>query len=765
MDHAHQSAPAGVAVRMSSALVSFREHARRALLFCAGVATWAVLLSPCNLRAADLGDIHGVVHDAEHRPVAAAKVRLKAASSAWSQSTQSSSAGEFAFASVPVGDYLLTVSHGGFATAALHVTVIEGAAPSTHVQLTAGEPTETVTITATATAPATAETFTPNSLVDRQDIQRTPGAEQTNSLAMITDYVPGAYVVHDQLHVRGGHQITWEVDGVAIPNTNIASNLGPQIDPKDIDYMEAERGSYGAAEGDRTYGVFNVVPRTGFERDNTADLMVSGGNLGQTNDYVSVGSHDNNFAYYASVDGNRSDLGLMTPVTQIIHDDEDGYGGFSTLIYNLTADDQLRLVASARRDDYQIPNTPGQVAGDVQREADAFAILSWVRTLSSTTVLTSSLFYHYNRADYDGAQWDYPISATDQRSSSYFGGQESLRVTSGPNTLDAGLYGFGQSDNQFFAAVFNDGGYSPVAQSLRPDGNVVAAWLQDTYQLTQWLTLSAGVRQTHFEGLITENATDPRLGATIKLPGLDWILRGFWGKFYQPPPLETVSGPLLEYAHASALGFLPLHGERDEEYQVGLTIPVGGWTIDLDHFRTQSQNFFDHNPIGNSDIFLPITITGALIEGNELTVRSPRFWARDQVYVTYSNQTADGTGTITGGLTNFAPPTGYYALDHDQRNTLNVGFHADLPWQMYASMNLYFGSGFSNGDAPPSHLPSHGTVDVSVGKEFSRRLTASLTVLNVTDKHLLIDNSLTFDGYHWDYPRQIYGEMHYRFGY
>ena len=42
----------------------------------------------------------------------------------------------------------------------------------------------------------------------------------------------------------------------------------------------------GPTEGDRTYGVFNVVPRTGFERDNEADLTVSGGNFGQTNDYA-----------------------------------------------------------------------------------------------------------------------------------------------------------------------------------------------------------------------------------------------------------------------------------------------------------------------------------------------------------------------------------------------------------------------------------------------------------------------------------------------
>ena len=81
------------------------------------------------------------------------------------------------------------------------------------------------------------------------------------------------------LHMRGGHQVSWLIDGVPIPNTNIASNLGPQIDPKDIDYLEVERGSYDAGYGDRTYGVFNIVPRTGFERDNEAELVTSFGKL------------------------------------------------------------------------------------------------------------------------------------------------------------------------------------------------------------------------------------------------------------------------------------------------------------------------------------------------------------------------------------------------------------------------------------------------------------------------------------------------------
>ena len=199
---------------------------------------------------------------------------------------------------------------------------------------------------------------TPITLVNRQEIERTPGASRSNSMAMITDFVPGAYVTHDQLHIRGGHQTSWLVDGVPVPNTNIASNLGPQFDPKDIDYMEVNRGSYSAEFGDRTYGVFNMVPRSGFER-NQAELVLSAGNFHQTNDQLSFGSHTGDrFAYYASLNGNRSDLGLQPPVANVVHDAVNGYGGFGSFIFNVDPSNQLRLVTSLRKDYYQIPYDP-----------------------------------------------------------------------------------------------------------------------------------------------------------------------------------------------------------------------------------------------------------------------------------------------------------------------------------------------------------------------------------------------------------------------
>ncbi len=723
----------------------------------------ALALTAGPLYAAEAGSVRGVVHDQQHRPLSEVQVRLKSATSDWAQTSVTDARGEFSFMTVPLGDYVLTCSAADFAPSAQSVSVTSGSYPIAHVQLVKGEGMDTLTVTAAAET-TVLNSATPTTVVNRQDIARAPGADRSNSLSMITDFVPGAYVVHDQLHVRGGHQITWAVDGVEIPNTNIASNLGPQIDPKDIDYLEVQRGSYQADQGDRTYGIFNVVPRTGFERSNQAELSVSAGSYGQTNDYFSVGSHTERFAYYASLNANRSDLGIATPVPQVIHDSQYGYGGFSTLIFNATPDDQLRFVFSARHDNYDIPNTPGQLADDAQRETDSFAILSWVRKLSPDAALTSSLFYHQNRADLQAAPGDFPMSTTDQRTSTYLGGEETLRMHFARHEIQAGVTGFSQRDSEAFNVIFNDGSNAPISQLQSPTGSLVAAYIEDTYRPAGWLTFEGGIRQTHFAGGISENAASPRIGVTIRLPGDGWLLRGFWGKYYQAPPLTTLSGPLLEFAQANDLGFIPLHGERDEEYQVGLMIPIHGWTIDVDHFHTAARNFFDHNNIGNSNAFLPLTIDGALIQGNEIAVRSPRMWQVGQFHLAYSNQTADGFGAINGGLTDFSPPAGSFALDHDQRNTANAGFDLNLPHDAFASMSVYYGSGFANGEAPPSHLAGHAEINLSAGKSFGD-WSASLTVLNLFNRHLLVDNSLTFGGVHYNDPRQVYAQIHYKFGY
>jgi len=734
----------------------------RSYLLC-GLFLFAITVS-----ATIFGSIRGVIHDPHHRPVQGVQVALRAQNSDWTKTTVSDDAGEFRFGAVPLGEYNLTITKSGFSQVTQSVVVHSDTEPIVHLQLDVAGVRETVNVSAEPEVAPT-DSVTPTTVVDRRQIERAPGAARTNSLAMITDFVPGSYVVHDQLHVRGGHQVSWLVDGVPVPNTNIASNVGPQFDPKDIDYLEVQRGSYEAEYGDRSYGVFNVVPRTGFERDHQAELITSLGNFYQTNDQINLGSHTQRFAYYASVNANRSDLGLQTPSAQIIHDSANGYGGFGSVIYNVSPANQFRLVTSLRRDYYQIPNTPDQQASgirDGEHETDSFVNFSWVRTFSPGTLLTVSPFYHYNSANYDGGQNNFPISTTDNRASNYAGGQATLSAKVWRNDAQVGFYGFGQHDNQLFGLIFNDGSNPNFRNREIVNGSVEAVFVEDKIKVTPWLNLLGGVRQTHFSGSIVENATSPRAGISLRVPYLNWVLRGFYGQFYQAPPLITASGPLLQFVTSQNLGFIPLRGERDEEHQFGVTIPFRGWSVDIANFRTRAHNFFDHNSVGNSNIFFPVTINGALIRGWETTLRSPRIWNRAQIHLAYSNQVAQGEGSVSGGLTDFSPPTsGFFLLDHDQRNTLSVGGEFRLTWHSFASTNVSYGSGFSDGTNPPHHLPQHTTFDLSLGKDFGERLSASLVALNVANRHLLIDNSVTFGGTHYNNPREIYVELRYRFHY
>ena len=763
----------------------------RRLAFCVYVIQ--VLLFATIVQATVFGKIQGIVHDPQHRPIAGATVIMKSATSAYTETTQTDDEGQFSFAAVTVGDYAVTVSLQGFDTVTQNTTVTSGSAPVLHFQLRLSSVSATTIVSAQADT-ASMDSVTPTTLISRNDVAQTPGADRSNSLQMITDYVPGAYFTHDQLHIRGGHQVSWLIDGVPIPNTNIASNLGPQIDPKDIDYLEVERGSYDASLGDRTYGEFNVVPRSGFERDNEAELVMTLGNWFQTNDQLNFGGHTQKFAYYASINANRSNLGLQTPIGQVFHDAENGYGGFGTFFYNLDAKDQFRLVTQLRKDYYQIPFDPDPNSAfnssglrDGQHETDGFVAFTWVRTINQNLLLTVSPFYHRNTANYRGDPNDTPQAATDDRTSSYAGAQSTFSVNFARNNIQVGFYGFHQNDREFFNLIDNSPSMNPtITDRENPSGGQVAGFIDDRFNVTSWLTLIAGIRPTHFSGAaqadpmvkqVVEDTINPRFGVALRIPRINWVFRAFYGHYYQAPPLNALTGPLLTaIQNGDQLSFSPLHGERDEEHQFGVTIPFRGWTLDADNFQTRANNFFDHNNVGESNIFIPVTIDGALIRGWELTLRSPRIWNRGQFHLAYSNQVATARGAITGGLICFPPtdpacqpPLGYAPLDHDQRNTLNVGFNATLPWQSFASTTVYYGSGFTNGmpnaQFPGAYLPQHTTFDLSVGKHFGERFTASVTALNVANRHLLIDNSLTFGGFHYNDPREIYAELRWRFHY
>ena len=126
-----------------------------------------------------------------------------------------------------------------------------------------------------------------------------------------------------------------------------------------------------------------------------------------------------------------------------------------------------------------------------------------------------------------------------------------------------------------------------------------------------------------------------------------------------------------------------------------------------------------------------------------LTLRSPDILHHGQFHLAYANQIAQATSPITGGLICPVPITeacpsifrrDSAPVDHDQRNTLNLGFNGILPWKTYASANVYYGSGFTNGlygtphaqypgplSAQPHHIRSLARQDLRREIHFFRK--------------------------------------------
>jgi hypothetical protein len=737
-------------------------------------------------------NVHGIVHDPQHRPIVGAKVTLKAADSEFVLEATTNADGEFEMPEAPLGVYRLTVAAKGFETSGQTLTVASGTNPILHIPLAISGTAESVVVHG---ATSTVDTVTPTTLVTSQMIAETPGADRTIGTEMITDYVPGAYMTHDMLHMRGGHQTSWLIDGVEIPNTKIASNVGPQIDPKDIDSMEALRGSYAADLGDRTYGMFNVLPRNGFEFNRDGELVLYGGDLDTGEAQVSFGNHSETTAWYTSLTGYRSNYGLATPVAAIYHDATNSESVFASIIRNQTPKDQLRVDGQYRQDYFDVPYDPSSTdyectsgyycsAGlrDAQSERDSFLIANWVHTISPKALFSVAPFYHFNQSDYNSRPSDYPAATTWDQDSNYGGAQVDGHYDIGWNSFSAGLYSFFQKEDDLFGVTDHTTTPPTIYPNTPANENagLLEFYLADHLRLGQYVTLLGGERFSIYRAELDESATYPRIGATVRIPRLNWVLRGFYGHFFQPAPILTVSSSVLNYASSLPSGenaFTPIPSERDEEHQFGIEIPYRGWMLDVDTFKNRVNNFLDHSNIGESNMYFPIAVDGALIRAWEMTLHSPQLWRFGHYYITYSNQIAQQRGNIIGGFTCSIPTDPacdlgpqYISLDHDQRDTLNTGFTANLPAHTWFSSNVYYGSGFSNGLAGANegpyngpYLPVHTTFDSSIGHAIGENWHLSATAINVTNHRVLQDNSITIGGFHYNDPRMIAVEARYRF--
>jgi hypothetical protein len=99
-----------------------------------------IAVSPGRIYAGVFGQIHGVVHDPQHRPITGAHIVIKSATSSFAQTTLSGSDGSFSFSSISLGDYLVTVSSTSFETTTQSITLASNTSPVLHFDVDSATP-------------------------------------------------------------------------------------------------------------------------------------------------------------------------------------------------------------------------------------------------------------------------------------------------------------------------------------------------------------------------------------------------------------------------------------------------------------------------------------------------------------------------------------------------------------------------------------------------------------------------------------------------
>jgi hypothetical protein len=133
-----------------------------------------------------------------------------------------------------------------------------------------------------------------------------------------------------------------------------------------------------------------------------------------------------------------------------------------------------------------------------------------------------------NQDEYDSPLNDLPAATTWHENSNYTGAQADARMEVGWNSFAGGIYSFYQRESDLFGVRVNDGsGASQPDTAANANAGLVEFYVDDHLRLGSYVTLLGGERFSVYRAGLNETAIYPRIGATVKIPRLDWVLRGF----------------------------------------------------------------------------------------------------------------------------------------------------------------------------------------------------------------------------------------------
>jgi len=344
--------------------------------------------------------------------------------------------------------------------------------------------------------------------------------------------------------------------------------------------------------------------------------------------------------------------------------------------------------------------------------------------------------------------------------------------------------------------------------------NQAAAYLQDSIKFGN-LQVSLGLRGDEYNGLSRDSGVEPRAGLAYNVKRTGTVLRAAYARTFETPFNEnlilssaTGSGGLAENVFGGS-GVAAIRPGRRNQFNTGFQQAIGKYLlIDADYFWKYTHNAFDFSILLNTTITFPIAWHNSKNDGVTGRISTTNLKGF-QAYYSFGHTRARYFPPQDGGVLPNSLGTGVFRIDHDQAYQSNANFRYQRPKNAeWVSLIWRFDSGLvvsgipdtsaalaltpaqqstlglscvggkcqsnlidipttaqANPDHDPARVKPRNVFNLALGtdnllhNEKSRRIVASLTIANLTDKTAVYNFLSTFSGTHFIQPRSFVGHV------
>jgi hypothetical protein len=238
-----------------------------------------------------------------------------------------------------------------------------------------------------------------------------------------------------------------------------------------------------------------------------------------------------------------------------------------------------------------------------------------------------------------------------------------------------------------------------------------SAFIQDTITKNNW-TFNLGVRFDYYDGIVTANQVEPRLGIAYNIKPTSTVLRVSYARTLETPFNENlvlsslgcnnaVIAALMASTITPCVSNVPLSPGLRNEFHAGLEQAFGRHlVVDGEYIWKYTHRAYDFSVLGNSPITFPIEWARSKIPGYAIRASFPN-WRGLSAFLVMSSVAARFFQPQVSGIG--AAPVGseVFRIDHDEK--LNATAHMQYqPWKKgpWFGFNWRYDSGLVAGPVP-----------------------------------------------------------------